>query len=313
MVAIVIVNYNGSSDTLCCITSLLQSSFTDFRIIIVDNASRDDSISELTENLSFKYGVSRIRDQVVSFLNGKIILLLSPINGGFAYANNMGAKYAIMNYPRLEFLWFLNNDTVVNYDTLANLVVGLNLSDKKVGMLGNKLLFLDNPKKIQAIGGLYNKFLSKCKHIGAYELDKGQYDNQIPYMDYIIGASMFVRKSFIIDVGYMCEDYFLYFEELDWILRGREKGWNFSYIPSAVVFHKEGGSTKITSKKISEFPDICQLRNRILFTKKFYPYCLCSVYLACFSTIVLRFIRGDFKRAGVLFKNYLSLVYGTEK
>ena len=135
----------------------------------------------------------------------------------------------------------------------------------------------------------------------------------IPYMDYIIGASMFVRKSFILDVGYMCEEYFLYFEELDWILRGKEKGWKFSYISNAVVLHKEGGSTKITSKKIGELPDICQLRSRILFTKKFYPSYLFSAYLACLSTIVLRFIRGDFKRACVLFKNYINLIYDSKK
>lgn len=313
MVAIVIVNYNGDSDTFCCITSLLKSSFTDFRIIIVDNASRDDSISELTENLSSAYGMYESKNQMISFLNGKIIVLLSTINGGFAFANNIGAKYAIMNFPRLDFLWFLNNDTIVNHETLANLVNSLNWRDRQIGMLGNKLLFLDNPTKIQAIGGLYNKFLAKCTHIGAYELDNGQYDKKIPHMDYIIGASMFVRKSFILDVGYMCEDYFLYFEELDWILRGKKKGWKFSYVSNAVVLHKEGGSTKVTSKKMSELSDVCQLRSRILFTKKNYPYCLCTVYLACFSTIVMRFIRGDIKRAGVLLKNYISLVYGSKK
>lgn len=127
-------------------------------------------------------------------------------------------------------------------------------------------------------------------------------------MDYVVGASMFVRKTFIEEVGYMSEDYFLYFEELDWILRGKACGWNIGYIPEAIVFHKEGGSTKEKGIMISEFADICQLKNRILFTKRFYPLCLISVLPMCAFTILLRLINGRISRSKVLFKEYIRVI-----
>ncbi len=126
-------------------------------------------------------------------------------------------------------------------------------------------------------------------------------------MDYVVGASMFVRKTFIEEVGYMSEDYFLYFEELDWILRGKACG-SYRISPEAIVFHKEGGSTKEKGIMISEFADICQLKNRILFTKRFYPLCLISVLPMCAFTILLRLINGRISRSKVLFKEYIRVI-----
>ena len=134
-----------------------------------------------------------------------------------------------------------------------------------------------------------------CIRDRAYETDRGQYDNPIPVMDYVVGASMFVRKTFIEEVGYMSEDYFLYFEELDWILRGKACGWNIGYIPEKGIM-------------ISEFADICQLKNRILFTKRFYPLCLISVLPMCAFTILLRLINGRISRSKVLFKEYIRVI-----
>lgn len=307
MVAIVIVNYNGSIDTLACVESLLLSTYKQYRIIIIDNASTIDSISLLKSGLN-KYRLFSQEPNTYYYLNGKVILLTSSFNGGFAVANNIGAKYAINNINELDSIWFLNNDTIVKPNTLKLLVDYLNCSSPKLGILGNKLLFVDNPMKIQAVGGTYNKVLARCKHIGAYEIDRGQYENKKMNLDYVVGASMFVRKSFITDVGFMSEDYFLYFEELDWILRGERQGWYFDCVLDAIVFHKEGGSTKMFQNQISEIADICQLRNRILFTKKFFPFFLISVLPACLMTIIFRFIKGDIVRSKILFKEYIKSI-----
>ena len=95
---------------------------------------------------------------------------------------------------------------------------------------------------------------------------------------------------------------------MDWILRGKACGWNIGYIPEAIVFHKEGGSTKEKGIMISEFEDICQLKNRILFTKRFYPLCLISVLPMCAFTILLRLINGRISRSKVLFKEYIRVI-----
>ena len=307
MVAIVIINYNGSLDTLSCIASLLESNYANYRIVVVDNASSHESLAALKLGLE-NYGnlIPQNNDNVYS--NGIVTLISCYSNIGFAGGNNIGVRYAMNTFDQLQYVWLLNNDTIIKSTTLNYLVEYMNNADSQLGILGNKLLFLDNPNKIQAIGGVYNKWFARCKHIGAYEYDKGQYDSPIPTMDYVVGASMFVRKLFIESVGYMSEDYFLYFEELDWILRGKLCGWSIGYTPNAVVFHKEGGSTKEKGKILSEFADICQLKSRIIFTKKFYPLCLISVLPACFITIILRLIKGHTLRSRILFREYIKLI-----
>ena len=307
MVAIVLVNYNGSKDTIQCIKSLLNLNFLDFKIVIVDNASALNSLQELEAGL-FTYGITTKQSKLITYLNAKITLLISSFNGGFAFANNIGIKFAMNNFDNLEYLWLLNNDTLVFPDTLTALVNYMKSANPKIGLLGNKLLFYDNPQIIQAIGGLYNPVWAKVKHLGAYEEDKGQYDDKSPSIDYIIGASMFVRKSFIFDVGFMSEDYFLYFEELDWILRGKAKGWSFAYIPIKVL-HREGGSTHGNSKIISEIAEKCIIRNRILFTKKFYSKYLFTVLLACFASILSRLLHGNIRRAQILFNEYMKSIF----
>lgn len=307
MVAIVIVNYNGSRDTIACVKSLLLSTYEQYRIIIVDNASNVENLSLLKNGLN-EYRLVSQGSNIYYYLNRKIILLISSYNGGFAVANNIGAKYVIDNFCELDNIWFLNNDTIVKSDTLKLLADYLNSSDPKLGILGNKLLFLDNPKKIQAIGGTYNKIFARCNHVGAYEIDEGQYENCKKKIDYVVGASMFVKKSFIMDVGFMSEDYFLYFEELDWIIRGKYRGWYFDCLLDAIVFHKEGGSTKVLQNRISEIADVCQLRNRILFTKRFFPLFLISVLPACLMTIASRFFKGDILRSRILLKEYIKSV-----
>ena len=206
MVAIVIVNYNGSVDTLTCIESLLKSSYTDYRIIVVDNASTPDSLNILRMGLE-KYGSFESKNGKIVYFNGFVTLILSSRNCGFAGGNNIGVKYAVDTLKQLKYIWLLNNDTTVKPNTLYCLVNYMSNADVQLGILGNKLLFLDDPTKIQAIGGVYNKWFARCKHIGAYETDRGQYDNPIPVMDYVVGASMFVRKTFIEEVGYMSVSY----------------------------------------------------------------------------------------------------------
>ncbi|HIP33256.1 MAG TPA: hypothetical protein EYG89_00650 [Bacteroidia bacterium] len=109
---------------------------------------------------------------------------------------------------------------------------------------------------------------------------------------------MLVSKGFIKEVGLMCEDYFLYFEELDWAIRGKKKGYQLGYCWESKVYHKEGGSIGSSSKgeEKSEIADYYGLRNRIVFTKKFYPKYLLSVYLGFIMVIWNRIRRGHFKR-----------------
>ena len=119
---------------------------------------------------------------------------------------------------------------------------------------------------------------------------------------------MFVSKEFIQDVGLMCEDYFLYFEELDWVLRGKVKGYKLGYYWKSIVHHKEGGTIGSSSKgnEKSELADYWFVRNRLFFTKKFYHKFLWLVYVSFVGVIFNRIIRFQFDRISMILKIILN-------
>lgn len=339
---IVILNYNNWKDTILCVESVLKSEFKDFQLIVVDNNSTDDSMGYFIKwaDGSFPIMINETDElknlyyppiqKPVSYLfydlrktkldsilkdgndNKSVVFIQTGYNGGFAYGNNIGIKY-VLSRDDFDYIWILNNDTIIRKDTLTKLLEKAEYYKKigkKVGIIGSKLFYYSNPRTLNTVGGIYNKWFGVSKHLGVLEEDKGQYDCEdvLKKIDYISGASMFVSKEFIKDVGLMCEDYFLYYEELDWILRGKKKGWDMGYSWASSVYHKEGASigSNVDGKKKSELADYCFFRNRILFTKKFYPKYLITVYFGFIITIFNRIIRGQYKRIGLIWKALIN-------
>lgn len=301
MVCIVIVNYNGWRDTLACIRSILLSVYTEYKIIIVDNASSDHSVDELQKHLKLickkTNGISKNVQINEVWYSENIFLIQAINNAGFATGNNIALRWIKRQSVDFQYVWFLNNDTIIDSEALGSFVERMESESSRLGVLGGKLFYYDTENILQGAGGLYNSWLTRSKHIGCGESDEGQYEDRDLKMDYIIGASMFIRKEFIVDVGLMCEDYFLYFEELDWLLRGKCKGWFFGYEPKVKVFHKEGAST-FSSKKVNLITDSYFVRNKFLFTYKFYPICLLSVCPVIVISLLLRIKRGRFRQIG---------------
>lgn len=308
-VVVVLVNYNGWQDTIECLESLLRSGYSNFQVIVVDNASCNDSLSKIESwargemncwasarnvlrkyifpPLEKPYPYERFRYQNHQFISvenycGSSCTGLKPLifidagkNLGFAGGNNLGVRFATASeHP--DYFWLLNNDTVVSPDTLSEQVrfaETVRKAGKKAGIIGSKLFYYHVPHHLQAVGGKYQKWFGLSKHIGVCEIDQGQYDQSNIEMDYVVGASMFVPKEFIEDVGLMKEDYFLYYEELDWAQRGKRKGWSLELCPKSIVFHKEGASIGGTAlkKQKSLLSAFYGIKNRLVFTKRFYP------------------------------------------
>jgi len=333
-VYIILVNYNGWKDTIECLESLLRSDYPNFQVIVVDNASMDDSMAHILSwaqgcqspsvgNHRLAYLTNPPLGKPISYVlynfapgldavsqhkksgDRPLILIQSGENRGFATGNNIGIHCAF-DKNDADYIWLLNNDAVVEADALSALVKKAGAYEKKrqkVGIIGAKLLYYDSPDKIQGVAGMYNKWLASSKHLGSFEVDCGQYDNEavIDKMDYTIGASIFVFTDFIKDVGLMCEDYFLYFEEIDWALRGKAKGWQLGYCWQARVYHKEGRSAGTDARRPQEksaIADYHSIRNRILFTKKFYHAQLPTVRLSFLIVLFNRIRRGQFDRLG---------------
>ena len=122
-------------------------------------------------------------------------------------------------------------------------------------------------------------------------------------MNYVEGASMLVSRQFIDEIGLLCEDYHLYFEEADWAIRAKGR-FKLGYAPQSVIYHKIGGSIGTSSNpaNMSYISDYFNVRNRILFTRKFYPVALPTVYLVLFGSMFLRIMLGKLDRAAMILK-----------
>lgn len=341
-VYVLVLNYSNWLDTIECLESLLRNAYPDYQVIVIDNNSPNKSMAQLTEwaegrleakikannhlkRLSYppvkkplhfvlykeeeakRGGKPELEKRAANNGRYPLVFIQTDDNLGFAGGNNVGLRYALAK-DDFAYAWILNNDTVIDNDALTNILnraERYRIEHKKVGIVGSKLLSYDNPKKIQDIGGKYNKWCGVASRVGVLEEDRGQYDrDEIPKtVDYISGSSMFVSKDFIRDVGLMCEDYFLYFEELDWVVRGNKK-WQIGYCWDSTVYHKGGRSinSRPIIKQRGKLARYYHLKNRIAFTKKFYPECLWGVYLTFLLLFLSSLIRGQFRRLPLLLK-----------
>jgi GT2 family glycosyltransferase len=129
-------------------------------------------------------------------------------------------------------------------------------------------------------------------------------------MNYVEGASLLVSKQFLEEIGLMCEDYFLYFEETDWAIRAHGR-YSLAYAPDSIVYHKVGASIGTSSKpwEKSYTCDYFSVRNRLFFTSRYYPNAFPIVYLTLIATLFARAILGKWDRVRAIF----SLLTGLYK
>ena len=326
--AAVVVNYNGWEDTVRCVASLLLGDPVPALILIIDNGSTDDSFTHLrqwgTERtippLAESHPIYRhvpLKKSLPAFIfhaetsapvetaqlpdnQPTVQIIHQAKNRGFAAGANLGLSRAFA-HAAIQWVWILNHDTVVAPDALAALR-RCTAEQSQHLLWGSKLLDFDQPEVIQAVGGHYRPCLGLPTHIGQGEADRGQYDRPVA-MDYPVGAALFVHRHFVEAVGALDEGYFLYFEELDWVTRARRKGLTFGYCWQSRVFHREGSATggKIVRQK-SELSDFYLVRNRLIFTRRYYPWCLPLVYVSFIGVLLRRIVRGQWRRIPKILK-----------
>ncbi|WP_332237869.1 glycosyltransferase family 2 protein [Sporolactobacillus sp. KGMB 08714] len=226
-VAIIIVNWNAYKDTLECLKSLGKLTYNNFYVFIVDNGSTDCSFEILKGFIESENNFSLM-----------IELIRSEKNLGFAGGNNLAIKKAYNQ--KFEYIWLLNNDTIVDTKSLSLLVDYID-RNKQVGIVGSKIYYYGS-NVIWFAGGEFNQTSGKTIHLGMKEVDKGEF-NSVEEVDYITGCSMLFRSDLINDIGYMREDYFLYYEETDYNIKAKRHGWKIVYVPDSIVYHKVSGSS----------------------------------------------------------------------
>ncbi|GAB7026530.1 glycosyltransferase family 2 protein [Geotalea toluenoxydans] len=309
-VYIIIVNWNGWRDTAECLESLLLLNYPDFRVVLCDNGSTCESLQEIRnwaeqQKLTFVQCLSD-ESEAGGSLDADPLLTLIRIdeNLGFAGGNNAGLRY-VMARGDADYCWLLNNDTVVEPDAVTHLVARMQ-QQPSVGICGSTILMYHDRQRVQALGGgHYCRWIGLPWHYGRFtrwgrRINRERAES---WMNYVEGASMLVSRQFLSEVGLMCEDYFLYFEEADWAIRAKGR-FNLGYAARSIVYHKVGGSIGTSSNpaKKSYTCDYYSIRNRLLFTRRFYPAAMPTVWLVIVGALLLRICMGKWNRAMMVFR-----------
>lgn len=221
-VAIIILNWNGLRDTTECLESLRKVTYPSCRVVVVDNGSSGNDV----EALRSAYGNS-------------IDLVANDRNYGFSEGCNMGIRHALANLAP-DHLLLLNNDTTVAPGFLDELV-NTALSDPRIGIVGPKIYFYDEPARIWYAGGKINYWLGRMYHRGIGKQDSAAYDKSID-IDFASGCCMLISKRVVTDVGLLDPGFFFGNEDYDICIRAARQGFRLVYAPRAKVWHKVGSS-----------------------------------------------------------------------
>ena len=242
LVSIITVNFNHNAVTDAMLDSiLLKNKYSPIEIIVVDNGSTINPIP-----------VWKQKYTTVKFIR-------SNINLGFAAGNNLGIESA-----KGDYLFLANNDTEFTESLIPELVRILE-THPDVGIVSPKIRYYDQPDMIQYAGFTpMNYYTARNKCIGQFEIDNGQYDNTTGETGYAHGAAMMVSREAMNKAGLMAENYFLYYEEMDWCDHIRKAGYTIWVNMNALIYHKE--SVSVGGK--SALKEYFMNRNRILFIRR---------------------------------------------
>ncbi len=235
--SIIIVNWNTRDLLRDCLLSIYDSEgdFA-FKTVVVDNCSQDTSCAMVAEEFP------------------QVHLIKSEINGGYAYANNLGLRQFYARYYLL-----LNPDTVLPADALQGMLEFMD-AHPDVGIAGPKLILADGSLDLACRRGFPTPANSFYKLFGLSRLFPnsrrfGQYNmtyldpDQEAEVDSVVGAFMMIRGEVVEQIGGLDEAYFMYAEDLDWALRAKQAGWKAYYYPKVTVLHYKRQSSEQNSKK----------------------------------------------------------------
>lgn len=250
-VGVVLLNWNSGELTANCLRSLLKGSIPPWRIHVFDNGSTDGSAEFLEKDFPH------------------VQVIRSPTNIGFAAANNRCAE--ILLRDGAEYVWILNNDTVVDHKCLEALWQALE-QDKEIAAASGKIRFLQEPEILQYAGADWHPLFLRAVFRGAGERDVGQYDTPCD-TGMLSGCCMFVRAEAWRRIGAFRENYFVYNEDTEWSLRATRMGFRLRYVPSAMVWHALSASMRsnyglAAMRKAPPIQEYLQTRNSIFLNRE---------------------------------------------
>jgi GT2 family glycosyltransferase len=256
---VIILNWNGWKDTIECLESVFRLDCPDFKVVVCDNASRDGSmekikawargeilaestipqlsgldLSPLPKPISY-YELTRAQVKSgTASSHERFVLIQNDANLGFAGGNNVGVRYALGD-PNCQYVWLLNNDTIVEPHSLSALIAKAS-TDTRIGAVSSICYFADAPSTVEAWAGAYvNLWIGYARNSTEPQTDD--------WFHALYGASMLIARAALENVGLLDEGFFLYWDETEFCLRLRKKGWRLAAAPDSHILHKVNAST----------------------------------------------------------------------
>ncbi|MBO8180933.1 MAG: glycosyltransferase family 2 protein [Archaeoglobus sp.] len=332
-VAIITLNWNTWEDTIEALESIYQSTYSNYEIVVVDNASMDGSIEKIKEYADgqievkspyVKYDPSNKPIYVVEYTkedaergglpeyesklknipsNKKLIIIKNDENYGYAEGNNIGIRYILNKDPKKEFKYILllNNDVAVDKSWLNELVKVME-KDPKVGIAGSKVLDYYNPNLIQNAGGYIYWWVGWIKDVG-WIPDNG--DSRVEERDFVWSTSALFRRELFETLGFLDPYFFFGVEEYDFNTRAKKAGFKILYVPTSKIWHKKGAS----AKKLDLYKEVKQaiIKQRgFLYYKHYYRLFKKHLPPIIFLIPFLLFMQRNLSKLGFYFLKHLA-------
>jgi GT2 family glycosyltransferase len=261
LVAVLVLNWNGKEFTLACLESLQRLSYSNTKLIVIDNGSTDGSVEAVSKSFP------------------DIDVIQSESNLGYVGGNNLGISMA--QKIGAEYVLLINNDTVVDQHFLSILVHAAE-TENQVAALGPTIYYYDAPNMVWSAGGEIDWRSGQARLIGLDEEDSDQFGTVPRAVDFLTGCALFVKTAVINEIGPLDSRFFAYYEETEWCVRMVRAGYRIYHVPLAKVWHK----IKVRDREISPTAHYYMTRNRLLFLQS-----VQASWQAWLHTLVLEYLR----------------------
>jgi GT2 family glycosyltransferase len=289
----VVVAYRSADVIAECLESLMASQGAALKVVVVDNASPDDVCEVIrdwasgrapyrrpaksplpaAEPLAKPLALVEVDEASDAGPLGPLTLIRARLNRGFAGGVNLGLRALA---DQVDGIWVLNPDCAVPAQT-ARAYLDQAAANPGYGLMTGRTVYYDAPDQLQTAGGFIDRRTGVChqRDAGLSETARPDADQTL---DWVTGANMVVSPAFLRQAGLMREDYFLYYEEVDWAFR--RGALPIVFAPAAVVYHNGGTviGTGSIHRRASPFANYFNHRNRIRFARRFLSRTPVSAY-----------------------------------
>lgn len=261
-VGVIILTHNSGAYIEDCLKNVLNNEHSNIECIIVDNNSTDQTI------------------HIVKKKYPKLKLINNKSNLGYGAGNNVGIRYLLKN-NNISYILILNPDTLVSPNLISECVRVL-IHENTIGIVGPIITYAQDPNKIWFAGGYLNRLFLYTKHrymnkdlnylksqgvLASTPLRCTPLDTSVT--DFITGACMMIKKEVFKKIGFLPEEYFMYFEDVDFCQKAIKSGYTCQLLPKSLVKHYVSASTGHPgSNDLTPFRAYYYARNPFIYIRR---------------------------------------------